>query len=268
MGGDFLRPIGTGRDEAIMPCLDEPFRQEMEKHLKLLQRQGLIKAWHDCLIPSGTDWAREINIHLERASVILLLISADFLASDYCYSVEMMRALRRHKANEARVLPILVRPCNWSDAPFAHLQMLPKDALPISKWADKDEAWTDVATSIRRMIEDLPFLSASIPSASRPSVWNVPYPRNPYFTGREDILLRLRTLLQTGQTTALSQTQAISGLGGIGKTQISVEYAYQHRQDYRAVLWSFADTREALVAGYAAIADLLNLPQRKEKDQT
>ena len=98
-------------------------------------------------------------------------------------------------------------------------------------------------------------------------IWNIPYPRNPVFTGRKEILERICTQLQAGQAAALSQAQAISGLGGIGKTQIAVEFAYRHRSDYEAVLWVLADTRESLVSGYIAIAGLLKLPEKEAKEQ-
>src|SRR5437879_5975950 len=88
---------------------DEAWLRKLETHLSLLQRQGLISLWHDRRIVPGTDWAETIDTHLETASVILLLVSADFLASDYCYSIEMKRALERQEAGEARVVPILAR---------------------------------------------------------------------------------------------------------------------------------------------------------------
>jgi tetratricopeptide (TPR) repeat protein len=98
-------------------------------------------------------------------------------------------------------------------------------------------------------------------------VHNIPYPPNPYFTGREKLLSQLEATLQTGQTAALSQPQAISGLGGIGKTQIALAYAYRHLQDYQAILWSRAETTEALISGFVSFAELLQLPQKDEKDQ-
>ena len=117
------------------------------------------------------------------------------------------------------------------------------------------------------MIEDLSSLAASAPRAALPPVWNVPYPRNSFFIGRDKILTRLRTQLQAGQATALSQPQAITGLGGIGKTQIAVEYAYRFHQDYQVVLWARAETTEALTSSYVTIASLLNLPEHEAQEQ-
>ena len=117
------------------------------------------------------------------------------------------------------------------------------------------------------MIEDLSSLAASAPCAALPPVWNVPYPRNSFFIGREEILARLRKQLQASQAIALSQPQAITGLGGIGKTQIAVEYAYRFHQDYQVVLWARAENTETLTSSYVTIASLLNLPEQKEQEQ-
>jgi tetratricopeptide (TPR) repeat protein len=246
---------------------DETWLQKLEVHLSLLKRQGLISLWYDRLIIPGADWTKSIDTHLETTSVILLLVSADFLASDYCYGIEMRRALERHQANEARIVPILLRPVDWKGAPFAHLQTLPTNAKAISTWSNQDEAFTDIVTAIRRAIEDLSLLESSPPRTALPHIWNIPYPHNSFFLGRDEPLLRLRTQLRAGQATAISQPQAISGLGGIGKTQIAVEYAYRYYQDYQAVLWARAESKEALVSSYGALAHMLSLSQRDEQDQ-
>jgi tetratricopeptide (TPR) repeat protein len=247
---------------------DEAWLRKLETHLSLLQRQGLISLWHDRLIVPGADWTKSIDTHLETASVILLLVSANFLASDYCYGVEMKRALERQEAGEARVIPILVRPVDWTGAPFAHLQSLPNDAKPLASWRNKETALADVVAGIRRVIvEELPQLSASAPRAALPAIWNIPYPRNPFFLGRETELALVRHHVQAGQATALSQPQAISGLGGIGKTQLALEYAYRYHQDYQVVLWARAESTEALVSSYITIASLLRLPEREAKEQ-
>ena len=107
----------------------------------------------------------------------------------------------------------------------------------------------------------------SIPPTVR-AIWQVPFRRNPFFTGREAVLARLAALLGAGKAAALSQTQALSGLGGIGKTQTAVEYAYRHRQDYQAVFWARAETPETLQTDLVQVADLLALPERQEQDQS
>jgi hypothetical protein len=134
---------------------DEALRKELHTHLALLKRQGLIEGWHDRMIPAGTDWAAAIDDNLEKADVIVLLVSADFLASNYCYEKEMTRAMERNDAGEALVIPVILRPCDWAAAPFAKLQGLPRNATPVTKWGDRDDAWVDVAAGIRRTVETL-----------------------------------------------------------------------------------------------------------------
>ncbi len=246
---------------------DEAWLQQFVTHLSLLQRRGVISTWYDRQIVAGTIWSNVIDQRLEQASLILLLVSADFLASDYCYEVEMKRALKLHESGRARVIPIVVRPADWKDAPFAHLQALPTNAKAISSWKDRDEAWVDVVAGIRKAIKDMLPLGASTSLIGSSPVWNVPYARNPFFIGRDELLTHLHNQLLAGQVSALSQPQAISGLGGIGKTQIAVEYAYRHKQDYQAILWVHAENRETLNASYNEIADLLTLPERESKKQ-
>lgn len=132
---------------------DETLRDELETHLKLLQRQGLIQPWHDRRILPGDEWAGDIDDNLNRADIILLLISADFIASDYCYDLEMKRAMERHQAGEARVIPIIVRPTDWKDTPFSKLQCLPKDGKAVTQWVNRDGAWLNVEQGIKQVAE-------------------------------------------------------------------------------------------------------------------
>jgi internalin A len=134
---------------------DEPLRNELETHLKILERRGLINPWHDRMIEAGEEWKKQIDENLESADIILLLVSAHFIASDYCWEKEMRRALERHKAGEARVIPVILRDVNWKAAPFAELQALPKDGKPVTKWPDKDTAWRNVSEGIEKAVKEM-----------------------------------------------------------------------------------------------------------------
>jgi internalin A len=134
---------------------DDTLRSELEAHLKLLQRQDLTSVWTDRKITAGEEWKGKIDENLESAGIILLLVSADFIASEYCYDVEMKRALERHDAGAAPVIPVILRAVDWHAAPFGKLQALPKDGKPVTLWEDRDSAWLDVETGIRKVAEQL-----------------------------------------------------------------------------------------------------------------
>ena len=134
---------------------DENFRNNLEKHLSNLKRQGVISEWHDRKIIAGQSWAEVIDENLEKADVILLLISSDFIASDFCHEVEMKCALERHEQGLAIVVPILLRDTDLEDSPFAKLQGLPTDFKPIAKWKDQDEAYLDVVKGLRKLIKEM-----------------------------------------------------------------------------------------------------------------
>jgi CHASE2 domain-containing sensor protein len=134
---------------------DETLRDELETHLALLKQHGVIASWYDRRILPGEEWAGRIDEHFRTADIILLLISADFLSSNYCYEIEMKTALGRHEAKEARVVPIILRDVDWHTAPFGKLQALPRDGKPITLWTNRDEAWATVARGIRGMVDDL-----------------------------------------------------------------------------------------------------------------
>ncbi len=133
---------------------DEELRDELATHLKMMQRQGLISSWHDRQISAGTEWANAIDDNLNIADVILLLISANFLASDYCYDIELQRAMERHEAGEARVIPIVLKPCDWTYAPFGKLQALPQPAKPVTQWSDRDEAFLNISQGLRLAVKE------------------------------------------------------------------------------------------------------------------
>ncbi len=134
---------------------DEDFKSDLLKHLEPLQRLHLIETWHDRKLNAGEEWDKVISSNLEKADIVLLLVSVDFINSAYCYDVELERALERHAENHARVIPVILRPCMWNQAPFAKLQLLPKDARAVSLWTNRDEALLNVAEGVRQVAEEL-----------------------------------------------------------------------------------------------------------------
>lgn len=132
---------------------DEEFRNRLEVHLAPLKRQGIISTWHDRRVDAGGEILNEIDRYLEEADVILLLVSPDFIASDYCYNVEMARAMERHEAKTAHVIPVILRPCDWEGMLFGKLLATPNDGKPIVKFPNEDEGFLQVTQAIRQVAE-------------------------------------------------------------------------------------------------------------------
>ncbi len=131
---------------------DERTFRELLRHLSPLSRSGVITSWHERTIEPGSDWRAEIDSHLEKAKIIIFLVSADFLASDYASGIEMKRAIEKHRAGEATLIPVIVRPCDWSASALAEFQALPRDARPISLWRNRDEALLNVTQGVTEAI--------------------------------------------------------------------------------------------------------------------
>lgn len=148
-------------DEALNVFISYSHRDEGLKdewvnyHLKLLLREGKVSTWQDRQIEAGAEWAIEIKTNLEKADMVLLLITRHFLASDYCCETEMQRAVQRHHEGTARVIPIILETCGWQYSPFQKLQVLPKDGKPITRWPDRAEAFFDVEQGLRQVVHSL-----------------------------------------------------------------------------------------------------------------
>ncbi len=132
---------------------DEQLLNALKTHLEGLRRQGLIETWYDRNINAGQQWANEIYEHFNSANIILLLISPDFMASDFINDVELKQAMERHNRGVARVIPIILRPTDWETAPFGKLQALPTDGTPVTTWQNQDQAFLMVAKGIRTIVE-------------------------------------------------------------------------------------------------------------------
>ena len=139
---------------------DEGLRDELQGHLKILERRGLLAPWHDRRIVPGQDWSQQIDTNLRVAELVLLLVSKDFIESDYIMGTELGAAMQRHAAQQTVVVPIVVRsvdldPEDAADLPFLRLQGLPTNLRPVTSWPNRDEAWTDVAKGLRATVKGI-----------------------------------------------------------------------------------------------------------------
>lgn len=131
---------------------DEKYKEELDKHFAALKRSDKVETWNDREMEAGTRFDDDIKCHLDQDDIIILLISSDFIASDYCYNTEMKKAIERANNDECRVIPIIVRPCLWKETPIKDILALPKDGKPISKYEDRDEAYLEIVSAVNNMI--------------------------------------------------------------------------------------------------------------------
>jgi tetratricopeptide (TPR) repeat protein len=251
---------------------DIRMQKQLERHLAALRSADYISGYSACKIDGESKVAEALDERFNTAALILFLISPDYLKADGSHML-IQRLLERHARKEVCLIPILLRPANLAGTPYERLRVLSANGAPISVkrvWHNRDIAFNEIAIALRKIIEDITSAWRAEPALDAPiPLWNVPYPSNPYFTGREMLLAALHAGLRSGRIMALTPapgSDAVAG-GGIGKTQIAIEYAYRHAHDYEAVLWVDASSREALLRDFAALAEILDLPERNLADQ-
>ncbi|EJT04931.1 toll/interleukin-1 receptor domain-containing protein [Rhizobium sp. CCGE 510] len=147
---------------------DERLRDQLEIQLSMLKRQGVIATWHDRRIGAGEEIHPAIDDHINTDDIILLLVSPDFIASDYCYDIEMQRAMERHDRGDAIVIPVILRACDWHPAPFGKLKAVPLDGKPVTHWPDIDEAFLQVAKAVREAAARSGIKAQAAPARSTP----------------------------------------------------------------------------------------------------
>lgn len=218
------------------------------------------------LLLPGSEWQAQLRAYLLDADIILLLVSSHFNASDACYYEEVVPAMAQHSSGKARAIPIILRPVEWKHCIFGKLFRLPRGKA-VSMWSKRDDALAHITRGVKEVIDDLRGMARNaLQRTEKPvSLWTVPYWRNPFFTGREDVLLALQRALNLAHGSP--RIQALSGLVGVGKTQVATEYAYRHASTYQAALWVHADSAETLLSGFVALAETLDIPERMEANQ-
>lgn len=135
---------------------DQEWAVQLRKHLRVLVWTGVLEVWDDTRLEVGTEWEQTILANLNSADIIVLLVSANFFGSEYCWKNEVPVAVRRGKEKSALVVPIIVEQCAWDKSPFKDFMILPDPKDPIAKWADRNEAWTKVVRAIGDSLKRIP----------------------------------------------------------------------------------------------------------------
>jgi hypothetical protein len=263
---------------------DVSLRVTLGDHLAALQREGVIETWHDRLISAGQEWAGEIKAELEAADIILCLVSAGFLASPYCQDKELKRALERHGAGEALVIPVILKPSDWSSSALGPLQALPTNAKPVTKWSNRDEAFTSVAQGIRQAARKLaerparfsPPASAAPPLPVGPTGF-APALENPEGSVRADSPFYIHPADEPRCCAELDKPGAlirIKSPRGFGKSSLTARLlAYARGKGYRTVALNLDGTDQKFFAEpdlfmqwfCASVGKELGLRVRKEE---
>jgi hypothetical protein len=134
---------------------DEELKDELDKHLKVLRRSSKVQVWSDRALIAGEAWSQTITSELNAANIILLLVSVDFNASDFIWDEELAVAMARHQAGTARVVPVILRRCEWMDLPYAQLQALPRHGKPVTEYGDRDLAYSEIAQGVAQLVNQV-----------------------------------------------------------------------------------------------------------------
>lgn len=238
---------------------DKQFIDALLLHLRAVRNFMLEPfVWDDTQIASGSNWRDEIQSAMDSAHIILLMISPDFMASDFIIDQEVALAQERYRHGDCIVAPIILRPTPlWEKSVIGRLQALPRNAKPINLWPDRDKAWQDVVANLVEMVETRGLLSEVAPNQTQNAAFYVPFPPNLHFFGREYELMWLQ---RTFNNVEKQPVVLLSRMGGVGKTAIAAEYAHRHRNDYQVVWWVDAGTAASCDLAFADLAAKLRLP--------
>jgi tetratricopeptide (TPR) repeat protein len=249
---------------------DRKLFEDLCKHLSSLKQQHLIEVWHESMISAGSNAKEIIRSYMRTADIIVLLMSADFFASEQCIEVEVRYALEQHATRDAQVIPVLLRPTIYEGFPFEEHKPLPLNGRAISAWKNRDMALTEVARGIHQVVKAIKDRLTSTYRPAKPPqfpLYMPPHKLNPFFTDRKEILSELEQYFTAKRSSSQTRVQVLAGMAGVGKTLLATEYAAHHQNEYHSVLWVNAASHDLLHANLLSLANQLGIPVTKDMDE-
>jgi hypothetical protein len=243
---------------------NEKWKERLVTHLKVLELEGCCQLWHDRNIQAGTDWSPEIENQLNEADIAIMMISTDFLTSEFIREKEIPGIMERRNREGLKVVPVIVKPCNWKKLTWlASIQVVPKDGVPLTGGNDYDieKKLTEISDKIHDIIFEEP-LAAPSPSIRGPGKGTI------LLTGlpqrKIDLIGRQEDLqLLEGRLKETDRVLLVNGLGGIGKTEVCKRFFMEHYKEFAFAGWLdyVSSIKESIVNGF-----LENITKVSEKD--
>jgi tetratricopeptide (TPR) repeat protein/tRNA A37 threonylcarbamoyladenosine biosynthesis protein TsaE len=233
---------------------DEQLRHKLEKHLSSLKNSGDISEWFDGKITGGSEIEQNIDENLNASDIILLLISSSYLNSYYCYEKEMKKALQMHAEGKTRVIPIILRPCDWHSEPFGGLKVLPKDGLAVTEWPNEDSALSDIAKGLRVVVEEIKNsrieLNTSDPEEVKKTkiIIDLPAPAVRFVPRHDEHGENLVEKIRQSLIESDNHVVVLWGSGGNGKTTLAAQIARASESE-KQIVWVDADGRTDISVG-------------------
>lgn len=267
-------PIMANRALTIYIAYDITATQDQElfalltTHMSLLRSQYPTCAWHDSAVSAGSVVTSFVEAQIHAADIIVLLLSADFFASEQSSSLEIKWALTLGKTRAARLIPVRLRPVAWHLSPLSQYPPLPTNGTSLAEAPNHDAACVEIVQGIHLVIEELmqQIMTRTYTIPSRFPRHHSPLPYNARFTDRDRTLADIASFF-TSTHSQQTPMLALHGPGGIGKTQIALEYSYRSSHVYQTILWLNASSQRVLSTTIARLANQLSLLDEDDNDE-
>ena len=238
---------------------DKEFLERLQVHLTPLVRNEIIDYWDDTKITTSAKWHDEIDMAIKSAQIAILLVSADFLASDFIANNELPPLLTSAANDGLKIMSVILKPCRFEEeTKISQFHAVNQPSNPIIDMSEgnSEKTWVKLTRDIETVLKK----NKTTDTIAEENINNVPFPSNQFFVGRDELIKTIHEQFKS------SGIIALTGMGGIGKTRLAIEYFYQYQESFKKVLWTNANSELSLQDGFCEIAKVIKLPVAGDKD--